>query len=225
MCSFDNEGTETPETQFRPRDIIDPHHTIEHVSHRGWLYILRHDRRKIYNKVLQYLAMHYLMPPQFRVRLQALRGVQFKDPKSVFLGEHISFDERLPELIHVGHAVWMAAGCRILSHRFISWRFVEKATVVFEDYVRVGVNAIIVGPVTIGKGAAIAPGAVVLKDVPPYTAVAGVPAKPIGMVPEDMIDYELFVKGDYTTGADTIRGYLFFARKDRKPPSPDHDLG
>jgi len=198
---------------FRPRDIIDHAQTIEHVSTKGLNYILLHDRRKIYNKILQYLAMHYLVPPQLRVRLQAMRGVRFKDPASVFLGENISFDERLPENITVGRAVWMAAGCRILAHRFISWRFIEKAYVVFEDYVRVGVNAIIVGPVTIGKGAAIAPGAVVLKDVPPYTAVGGVPARPIALVPEDIVDYELFLKGDFTTGADTIKGYLFFSRQ------------
>jgi len=31
----------------------------------------------------------------------------------------------------------------------------------------VGANSIIIGPATLGEGAAIAPGAVVLKDVPP----------------------------------------------------------
>jgi acyl-[acyl carrier protein]--UDP-N-acetylglucosamine O-acyltransferase len=71
----------------------------------------------------------------------------------------------------------------------------------------------IIGPATIGEGAAIAPGAVVLKDVPPYTVVAGVPARPIGLVPRDMVDYELFVRGDFETGVDQIRGYLFFARQ------------
>lgn len=33
--------------------------------------------------------------------------------------------------------------------------------------------------VTVGTGAAVASGAVVTKDVPPYAIVAGVPAKPI----------------------------------------------
>jgi acetyltransferase-like isoleucine patch superfamily enzyme len=208
-------------TKFRPRDIIRYDQTIEHVSTKGFKYILLHDQRKIYNKILHYLAMHYFMPPQLRVTLQAMRGVQFKEPKSVFLGENINFDERLPENIYVGRAVWMAAGCRILAHRFISWRFIEKAHVIFEDYVRVGVNSVIIGPVTIGQGAAIAPGAVVLKDVPPYTAVGGVPAKPLGLVPTDMVDYELFVKGDFRTGADTIKGYLTFAKQKRDEENPE----
>jgi len=201
---------------FRDRELVPLEKTVQHVSTKGFRYVLLHDRKKIYNKLLQYLAMQYLVPPQFRVKLQALRGVRFKDPKSVFLGDSINFDERLPENIYLGRAVWIAAGCRILTHRFISWRFIEKSNVVFEDYVRVGANSIIIGPATLGEGAAIAPGAVVLKDVPPYTAVGGVPARPIGLVPKDMVDYELFVKGDFETGADQIRGYHFFARQEKE---------
>ena len=64
----------------------------------------------------------------------------------------MNFDERMPEIISLGRGVWIAAGCRIISHRFISYRFIEKAHVVLEDYVRVAVNAVIIGPVRIGEG-------------------------------------------------------------------------
>lgn len=192
--------------------------TITNVSSRGLKYLLLHDRRKIYNKVLQYLALHYLMPPRLRVRVQAWRGVRFKDPNSVFIGDNVSFDERIPENILVGRGVWIAAGCRIITHRFLSWRFLEKAHVVFEDYVRVGVNSIIIGPVTLGEGAAVAPGAVVVGDVPPYTAVGGVPAKPLAIVPREIVDFELFAKGDFTTGTENLQGYLTFSRM-----KPDED--
>jgi len=57
-----------------------------------------------------------------------------------------------------------------------------------EDYVFIGTRAMILPGVTLGKGSFIAAGAVVTKDVPPFTIVAGVPAKPIGIRRSDL-DY------------------------------------
>ena len=51
------------------------------------------------------------------------------------------------------------------------------ADVTIEDYVWVGGCSIILPGVTIGKGAIIATGAVVNKDVPPYAIVGGIPAR------------------------------------------------
>ncbi|MBX9853873.1 MAG: hypothetical protein K2X86_19190 [Cytophagaceae bacterium] len=50
---------------------------------------------------------------------------------------------------------------------------------IIEDGVWVASKATILRGVKIGEGAVIAAGAVVTKDVPPYTVVAGVPAKVI----------------------------------------------
>ncbi len=52
--------------------------------------------------------------------------------------------------------------------------------VVIGDFAFVGTRATVLPGVTIGRGAAVAAGAVVTRDVPPNTVVAGVPAKPIG---------------------------------------------
>lgn len=52
-----------------------------------------------------------------------------------------------------------------------------KAEIRIEDDSWVGANAVITSGVTIGKHAVVAGGSVVTKDVPPYTIVAGNPAK------------------------------------------------
>jgi galactoside O-acetyltransferase len=51
--------------------------------------------------------------------------------------------------------------------------------IVIEDDVWIGANAVITPNVTIGKGAVVAAGAVVVHNVDPYDIVGGVPAKTI----------------------------------------------
>jgi serine O-acetyltransferase len=46
-----------------------------------------------------------------------------------------------------------------------------------EDYAVVGVDASVLGDITIGKGARVGGGAVVVKDVPPHTTAIGIPAR------------------------------------------------
>ena len=54
---------------------------------------------------------------------------------------------------------------------------VTTAPIVIEDDCWIASNVVILAGVTIGKGSVIAAGAVVNTDIPPYSVVAGVPAK------------------------------------------------
>jgi 2,3,4,5-tetrahydropyridine-2,6-dicarboxylate N-acetyltransferase len=56
--------------------------------------------------------------------------------------------------------------------------------VVIEDDVLIGANAVVLEGVTVGKGSVVAAGAVVTKDVEPYTVVAGTPARKIKDIDE-----------------------------------------
>ena len=55
----------------------------------------------------------------------------------------------------------------------------NKGDIIIGNDVWIGYEAVILSGVTIGDGAIIGTRAVVTKDVPPYTIVGGVPAKPI----------------------------------------------
>ncbi|MCI8871317.1 MAG: CatB-related O-acetyltransferase [Lachnospiraceae bacterium] len=53
----------------------------------------------------------------------------------------------------------------------------SKGPIIIDDDVWIGINVIILSGVHVGKGAVIASGAVVNKDIPPYAIAAGNPAK------------------------------------------------
>lgn len=57
---------------------------------------------------------------------------------------------------------------------------VKYGPITIGDDVWIGAHVTICGGVRIGEGAVVAAGAVVVKDVPPYAIVGGVPAKVIG---------------------------------------------
>ncbi len=67
----------------------------------------------------------------------------------------------------------------------------NKGNIIIGNDVWIGFEAIILSGVTIGDGAIIGTRAVVTKDVPPYTIVGGVPAKPIRKRFSDYVISEL----------------------------------
>jgi acetyltransferase-like isoleucine patch superfamily enzyme len=69
----------------------------------------------------------------------------------------------------------------------------QGGPVIIANHVWIAYRAIILPGVTIGEGAVVAAGAVVTKDVDPYTIVAGSPARKVGVRNEDL-SYELSFK-------------------------------
>lgn len=114
-------------------------------------------------------------------------GCTFMDPNRLRLGNntHINRDCLLDarggitvgSRVSISHRVVIMTGSH--DYNTENFSFVRK-TVIIDDYVWIGVGAIVLGGVRIGEGAVVCAGAVVTKDVPPYTVVAGIPAKVIG---------------------------------------------
>jgi acetyltransferase EpsM len=67
--------------------------------------------------------------------------------------------------------------CKIGNFVTISPSVKIAGNVIIEDEVFIGIGATIIEKITIGKGSFIAAGAVITKNVAPYTMVGGVPAK------------------------------------------------
>ncbi len=89
--------------------------------------------------------------------------------------------------INIGNFVLMAPYVMVLTanhcmkrDELIMNQGIEASGVSIGDDVWIGIRAIILPGVQIGKGAVVAAGAVVTRDVEPYSIVAGVPAKKIG---------------------------------------------
>ena len=84
--------------------------------------------------------------------------------------------------IQIGNDVKISEGVTIRDsddHQILYEGYKMTAPIVIGDHVWIGLNATILKGVTIGKGAIVAAGAVVTKDVPPNSIVGGVPAKVI----------------------------------------------
>lgn len=83
--------------------------------------------------------------------------------------------------IHIGQFCMIAAGVTVSNGWHDKSTFVSASgPVSIGPGCWIGVNATIVGSVSIGANSIIAAGALVNKDVPPNSIVAGVPAKIIG---------------------------------------------
>ncbi len=85
--------------------------------------------------------------------------------------------------VSVSHNVSIVTG----GHDYKSLSFEGRyLPIKIEDYAWLGINSTILQNVTVGEGAVVCAGAVVTKDVEPYTVVGGVPAKVIGTRPKGL---------------------------------------
>ena len=110
----------------------------------------------------------------------------------VIIGDHtrIGLHNTIIGPVTIGCHVNLAQGITVtaLNHNFedsdkrIDEQGVSTTPVTIEDDIWIGANAVILPGVTIGNHSVVAAGAVVTKNVPPHSLVAGVPARIIKQI-------------------------------------------
>jgi len=110
----------------------------------------------------------------------------------VLIGDHtrIGLHNTIIGPVTIGSHVNLAQGITItaLNHNFdnpemrIDEQGVSTTPVILGDDIWIGANAVVLPGVTIGNHSVVAAGAIVTKDVPPHSLVAGVPAKIIRQI-------------------------------------------
>lgn len=141
--------------------------------------------------------------PEFTALVQELfrgkfgEGSQVLPPIHVILGDHISignhvsigfnFTAMSAGGITIEDHVMIAANVQILTnnHDLYDRPVLLAKPVHICKNVWIGAGATLLPGVTVGENAVVAAGAVVSKDVPPNTIVAGIPAKVIREIPPE----------------------------------------
>lgn len=124
--------------------------------------------------------------PGFSVRNP--KGLVIED--GVNIGPKCLLDARMGLVIHKSAVIAYEAIIWSLNHDYNDVHFCGKgAPTEIGAYAWICSRSIILPGVKVGEGAVVASGAIVTKDVPPYTIVAGVPAKEIGQREKKVYDY------------------------------------
>lgn len=154
-------------------------------------------------------AIVFALPPFLRTPIFKLAFKEFG--RNVMIGEKSHF--HYPWKVKLGNNVSLGRGCQVYpSYQYPDVFVVIEddvmaapnltifgaghpiddpleshiaGNVVIKKGAYIGGNVTIRYGVTVGEGAVIAAGAVVVKDVEPWTIVGGNPAKPIGVRPRD----------------------------------------
>lgn len=133
---------------------------------------------------LHVVARYLPLPPATRAALHRRRGVHVG--RRVFIGSEVFIDDASPSSVTLEDDVTVIAQTTILGHTYYPRHFhrllgaeetrAELRTTIGRG-AYLGLRSTILAGVTVGEFSIVGAGSVVTSDVPPYTMVAGVPAR------------------------------------------------
>jgi tetrahydrodipicolinate N-acetyltransferase len=151
-------------------------------------YVLENDRRNSAIPLLDLKGVKARIEPGAIIRDQ----VEIGDNAVIMMGSTINIGSVIGEgtmidmNVVLGGRATVGKNCHIGAGAVLAGVIEPPSAkpVVIEDDVLIGANAVVLEGVTVGKGSVVAAGAVVVEDVPPYTVVAGTPAKKLKDIDE-----------------------------------------
>lgn len=134
-------------------------------------------------------------------KISMFAGFEIRNPKGLTIGNGSSIGPRVTldarRNLTIGENVTIASEVMIWTlHHDYNDEFFKTVgkEVIIEEYVWVCSRSIILPGVKIGKGAVVASGSVVTKDVEPYAIMGGIPAKKIGERDKKEFKYSPYYK-------------------------------
>lgn len=148
--------------------------------------------------LIKLLKVFYMFAITNAMRKFLLRCMGIKIGKDVYIGDYLcitsilgleknlTIEDRVSISPNVNLVLVSSPNKSRLQNNKNKYEFIDKiGKIVIQNDAWIGAGAIILPNVTIGEFSIIGAGSVVLKDVLPYTVVAGVPAKIIRHLKED----------------------------------------
>ncbi len=152
-------------------------------------YVIENDRRNSAIPLLDMKNIKARIEPGVIIRDQ----VKIGDNAVIMMGASINIgavigegDNPIDMNVVLGGRATVGKNCHIGAGTVLAGVIEPPSAkpVIVEDDVLIGANCVVLEGVKIGKGAVVAAGAVVINDVPPYTVVAGTPARVIKEIDE-----------------------------------------
>lgn len=143
---------------------------------------------KVWKKVLKTIAKNALW---YKWRIFLLRCCHYQIGRDVYIGEELIVVEELEDHwnVEIGDRASLAPRVTIVTSSHPNFSRIRplvptpRGKVVIEADAWIGTGATLLPNVRVGRGAVVGAGAVVTKDVAPFSMVVGIPAKVIGQIP------------------------------------------
>ncbi|MBR5167412.1 MAG: acyltransferase [Salinivirgaceae bacterium] len=148
--------------------------------------------RKRLEKMMDWAILDPFLPRKLRPKL--LRKIGCNVGQNVFIGDYVRVDLQHANMIYIDDYAHITSGCRLLCHQrdLKNYRVGDNAALCgyrkgeihIGKGVMVGMESTIMPGVTIGDGAIVGAGSLVVKDIPAWTVAMGVPAKVVKEIPQ-----------------------------------------